>query len=48
MNEPAAADGGKIVYSVESRKSLEISLADVTVDGRLEILPHVENSLRLT
>ncbi|ABE39209.1 hypothetical protein RPD_1974 [Rhodopseudomonas palustris BisB5] len=33
---------GKIVYSVLSRQAFELDLADVTLDGRLEILPHVE------
>jgi 5-methylcytosine-specific restriction enzyme subunit McrC len=47
LNAPAAADvapvvGGKIVHSIESRKSLELNLADLVIDGRLEIFPHVE------
>jgi 5-methylcytosine-specific restriction enzyme subunit McrC len=33
---------GKIVHSIESRRSLELNLADLVVEGRLEIFPHVE------
>lgn len=33
---------GKIIYSVESRKSLELNLADLALDGHIEIFPHVE------
>jgi 5-methylcytosine-specific restriction enzyme subunit McrC len=36
------AAGGKVVYSIESRKSLELELSDFVVDGRIEIFPHVE------
>jgi 5-methylcytosine-specific restriction enzyme subunit McrC len=40
----AVADAvGKVVYSVESRKSLELDISDLAIDGRLEIFPHVED-----
>lgn len=34
---------GKVVYNVESRKSLELDISDLAIDGRLEIFPHVED-----
>lgn len=36
------AKGGKSVRVLESRKSLALELADLLVDGKLEIYPHVE------
>jgi 5-methylcytosine-specific restriction enzyme subunit McrC len=36
------SEEGKVIYSVLSRQAFELDLKDVAVDGRLDILPHVE------
>jgi len=35
--------GGKTVYRLDSRKSLELNIADLIIDGKLDIYPHVED-----
>jgi 5-methylcytosine-specific restriction enzyme subunit McrC len=47
LNVPAVTSvaqptSGQIVYSLESRKSLELDLADLVIDGQLQIFPHIE------
>jgi 5-methylcytosine-specific restriction enzyme subunit McrC len=38
-----AAVGGRTIYGIESRKSLEFDLSDLTVAGSLDIFPQVED-----
>jgi 5-methylcytosine-specific restriction enzyme subunit McrC len=44
-NAPSVGEplpNGRILYRLESRKSLELALADVTIGGNIEVYPHVE------
>jgi 5-methylcytosine-specific restriction enzyme subunit McrC len=42
MNKSNTADS-KTIYTVQSRQGLELNLSDLTIDGRLDIFPHIED-----